>query len=202
MRDPEATRSEILWVAFREVHMRGFQAASISEILQKTSVTKGAFFHYFPTKNDLGYAIVDEILTRLTLDRWVHPLEAYANPLRGIIQNLKKVLDSTPEEDFVMGCPLNNLIQEMSSVDPIFHKKLRTVIDLWIDGIASHLERGKAAGYLRRTIDVHRVAEFVVTLQEGSFGMAKAMHSSEIFRSNYATLKEYLESLRVLKERR
>ncbi len=45
-----ATRQVILEAAYEEIHARGFQGASLSKILSSTSLTKGALYHYFPTK--------------------------------------------------------------------------------------------------------------------------------------------------------
>ena len=109
----------------------------MNDILAKTDLTKGAFFHHFPTKQDLGYAIVDEILKRMTLERWIYPLEKYENPLRGIADNLKQVVEN--DEDLSLGCPLNNLIQEMSTVDPVFRDKLRDVLEVWISGVPARM---------------------------------------------------------------
>ena len=57
-RDLEKSRKEILAVAFFEVFTHGFQGVSVDDIVKKTSMTKGAFFHHFRTKLDLGYALV------------------------------------------------------------------------------------------------------------------------------------------------
>jgi TetR/AcrR family transcriptional regulator, transcriptional repressor for nem operon len=195
MRDPERTRAEILGAAFEEVYHRGFQASSVDEIVAKTTVTKGAFFHYFPTKNDLGYAIADEILKEMTLDRWIRPLAAYQNPVQGVINRFRKIIESTPEEKMALGCPLNNLTQEMSAVDPVFRDKLRSVLQVWIDGTENYLRKARAEGYLKKDIDPRRLAEFVVMVEEGSFAIVKNLRDRKIFWSLYESLREYLDSV-------
>jgi len=200
MRDPEKTRTEILNAAFDEVYHRGFQASSVNEIVAKTHLTKGAFFHYFPTKNDLGYTIIDEILTELTLDRWTRPLAAYRNPVQGIVSRFKKIIESTPDERMRLGCPLNNLTQEMSSVDPVFREKLLTVMELWIDETERYLKKAKAAGYLKADVSPRQVAEFVVMVEEGSFAMVKNLRDKNVYWSLYESLKRYLESVSAARE--
>jgi TetR/AcrR family transcriptional regulator, transcriptional repressor for nem operon len=194
-RDPVKTRTHILSVAFSEIFQRGFQGVSIDEIIAQTEVTKGAFFHYFSTKQDLGYAIVDEILKDMTLNRWIRPLAAYKNPVSGIIRQLKKIIDDTTEEQMALGCPLNNLIQEMSSVDPVFRDKLNVVLTLWIDEIEKYLKKAREEGYVKRTVDTRQAAEFIVTLHEGGFGIAKSMRDKKIWFSLYGSLRKYLESI-------
>jgi TetR/AcrR family transcriptional regulator, transcriptional repressor for nem operon len=193
--DPEKTRKQILDVAFQEIYHHGFQGVSINEIVAKTDVTKGAFFHYFPTKNALAYAIVDEMLKEMTLDRWVRPLAAYQNPVQGIITRFKKIIENTPEDSIKYGCPLNNLTQEMSSVDPVFREKLGEVLNLWIDETEKYVKLAQERGYLSKKVSPREVAEFVVMVEEGSFGMVKNLRDKQVYWSLFNSLKQYLESL-------
>lgn len=196
IRDAARTRAKILDCAFREIFRKGYQGVSVDDIVARTGLTKGAFFHHFPTKRALGYALVDETLRELTRARWLSPLDAYDDALTGIPANLGKIIDATPPERLALGCPLNNLIQEMSSVDPVFRDKLRGVLELWISGVESRLRDAQRKGYLKKGTDPRRVAEFVVTNHEGAFGMAKSLRDARAFRSLQTSLKAYLDSLR------
>lgn len=195
IRNPEETRAKILEVAFMEVFQNGFQGVSVNDIVDKTGLTKGAFFHHFPTKEALGYAIVDEILTEMTLARWIRPLDDYENPLEGIVTNLKKIIDNSPDDTFALGCPLNNLIQEMSSVDPVFREKLHAVLEIWISGIELNLKRAQARGYLKKQLNTRHLAEFIVMNHEGAYGMIKIVRDRKVFRALHSQLKEYLASV-------
>jgi TetR/AcrR family transcriptional repressor of nem operon len=195
LRDREKTRAEILNVGFWEIYKNGFNGVSVNDIIAKTSVTKGAFFHYFPTKNDLGYAIADEILKDMIMERWIKPLAAYKNPIQGITTRLKKIIESTNEEELGLGCPLNNLIQEMSSVDPIFRDKLQNTLELWISEIEKQLKKAQTLGYLKKSANPRQVAEFVVMAHEGGFAMSKSFRSKKLFMSIYHSLKDHLDSL-------
>ncbi len=197
MRDPEKTRASILGAAFEEIYHRGFHDASVNDIVARTSLTKGAFFHYFSTKNDLGYAIADEVLREMVLDRWIRPLAAYKNPVQGIISRFRKIIESTPDEHIALGCPLNNLTQEMSSVDPVFREKLLAVIQLWISETEKYLKKAQAEGYLSQDVNPRQVAEFVVMVEEGAFAMVKNLRDKKVYWSLYDSLKRYLESISV-----
>ncbi len=87
-RDPERTRERLLQAAFRKVYRSGFQSAGV-EILGAANVTKGALYYHFDSKEDLGYAIVEEIIAKFTHEKWLVPLERGKNPidtLIGIVQ--------------------------------------------------------------------------------------------------------------------
>lgn len=191
-RNLEKTRAHIMEAAFIQIYRNGFQGVSVADIVEKTNVTKGAFFHHFPTKQALGYAIVDETLREMTLERWIRPLAAYRNPVRGILNQLKKNIDAMTEDSLVLGCPLNNLIQEMSSVDPVFSEKLRSVMGMWIDELEKYLRKAQSGGYLIQTADPRQLAEFVVMVHEGVFGMAKSLKNKKVMWSIYGSLREHL----------
>lgn len=192
-RDLERSRREILEVAFLEVFSRGFQGVSVDEIVKKTSMTKGAFYHHFPTKLDLGYALVDEVIRPLAIDRWVAPLEKYENPLEGILKQMKDLIGGADPDELRLGCPLNNLVQEMAPVDEGFRARLQVALNAWINGIEVHLKRAQKNGYLRKDVSPSQVAHFVVMSHEGFYGLLKGLGDPRAFRTLYDSMKSYFE---------
>jgi TetR/AcrR family transcriptional repressor of nem operon len=194
-RNLQKSRQEILDAAFWEVFTRGFQGVSIDDIVKKTSMTKGAFYHQFPTKLDLGYALVDEVIRPMTYARWIGPLKDYKNPLEGILELLKILIGKAPSEELQYGCPLNNLIQEMAPVDEEFQKRLEAALRYWIEGMEAELNRAKKDGYLRSDVNTKQVAHFVVMAHEGFYGMLKALNDRKAFNALFDSLKSYFEIL-------
>lgn len=194
-RDAERTRQEILDAAFDAVYANGFRATTVDDIVAKAGVTKGAFFHYFPTKNDVGYAIADETLGRMMLDRWIRPLAAYRNPLQGMIVRFKKLMEATSDEVLALGCPLNNLTQEMSPIDPIFREKLRAVLMLSISETEKYLRKAQKEGFMRPGVDTRMAAEFIVMCQEGSAALVKNLKDRKVYTSLYDGFRRFLESI-------
>lgn len=181
--------------AFDEIYANGFRATSIDDIVAKAGVTKGAFFHYFPTKNDVGYAIADEVLGRMMLDRWIRPLAAYRNPVQGMIVRFKKLMEATSDKVLALGCPLNNLTQEMSPIDPIFREKLRAVMMLSINETEKYLRKAQKDGFLKPGVDPRMAAEFAVMCQEGSAALVKNLKDRKAYRSLYDGYRRFLESI-------
>ena len=58
----DTTRTKLLWAAFAEFYRNGFQGGSLNHIVETAGATKGALFHHFAGKQDLGYAVLDEII--------------------------------------------------------------------------------------------------------------------------------------------
>src|SRR6516225_2018670 len=85
LRDPHRTRERLRRAGFREVYRSGFQSASIDTILAATNVTKGALYYHFDRKEDLGHAIVEELVAKLPQDTWLLPLQRGKNPIDALI---------------------------------------------------------------------------------------------------------------------
>lgn len=195
-RNLEKSREEILEVAFMEVFSRGFQGVSVDDIVKKTSLTKGAFYHQFPTKLDLGYALVDEVIKPMIIQRWIRPLDHYSDPLEGILDRLKALIGKANPVELKLGCPLNNLVQEMAPVDAKFKEHLQIALNLWIDEMNDQLKRAKKAGLLKDGINTRQVAHFVVMAHEGFYGMLKGLDDPKAFDALFDSLKRYFETIR------
>jgi AcrR family transcriptional regulator len=198
-RDPEKTRAHILNAAFLEIYRHGFNGVGVRDLAAKADVTIGAFFHYFPTKNHVAYAIIDEIIYTGIMDRWIKPLAAYKNPLQGILKCFKNTFENWPDELVSLGCPLNNLTQELSASDDSIKAKTQVVLKDWIKKTEEHLQRAKEGGYLVKNVNTQELAEFIVTFQEGTFAMGKALNDRRIFVSMYKNFKLHIESISTTK---
>jgi len=195
-RDPDGTRDKLLKAAFEEIYRRGFQAASLDTILAKAGVTKGALYHHFPDKASLGYAVVDEVVKGLLLERWGVLEPPSGDPVTALQRILRGRAASVTNREVELGCPLNNLAQEMSPLDQRFRRGVNATFDIWTGAVAKDLERGQANGVVRRDVDAQKIAAFVVASIEGSFGLAKGAQSAAMLRSNLEVLSSFLDSLR------
>jgi TetR/AcrR family transcriptional regulator, transcriptional repressor for nem operon len=189
------TRRAILDAAFSEFQAHGFHASSVDAILEQTQLTKGALFHQFASKLELGYAVVDEVIAPMTDARWIAPLAAFENPLQGILHELRTNIADAPQAMLNLGCPLNNLIQEMANSDREFRRRLRRVLETWIDGIEAHVKRGQRSGHVPRSIDARELAEYVVLSLEGVFGIIKVMGDKSVLPSLTKAMETYFASV-------
>lgn len=194
-RDLEKTRAAILEAAFLLVLKHGFQGVSVDDIVKETRFTKGAFYYLFPTKLDLGYALVDEVVRPLIINRWITPLEDFENPLEGMLTQMQKLIGGSPPELLKLGCPLNNLVQEMAPLDTGFKRRLRSALDLWVTETERHLQRAKAGGFLKSSVDAKEAAHFIVMAHEGFYGLIKGLDKPEAFAELFASLRIYFQAI-------
>lgn len=195
-RNPVQTRQTILEAALHEIHRNGFQAASLSNILAKTGLTKGALYHHFPNKLALGYVLVEELLKEMVSENWLRPLETCEDPIQCLQEIFKILSKQMKPEDILHGCPINNLALEMSPMDQGFRQRINEIYDLWRKGIADAFLRGQVNGKVSKKISPLNAATFIVASLAGTRSIAKNFQSQEVLLSCGESLINYLETLR------
>jgi AcrR family transcriptional regulator len=195
-RAPEATRQKILESAFAEFYRHGFQGGSLNRIVEAAQVTKGALFHHFRDKEAVGYAVVDEVIGPLLEQRWLAPLAETDRPVVALKRAFRRYIQEDAESGhFALGCPLNNLAQEMSPLDEGFHERIDALYRRWRQAVGAALERGIEAGTVRDDVAASQVAALVVAAQMGIWGSAKSSRNAALMAQAGESLCHYLESL-------
>ncbi len=191
----DLTREKILQAAAAEIHRQGFQAASIAHILASTGLTKGALYHHFPSKQALGLAVVDEVVRTGFEERLLNPLREADEPLDTLLAYMDRRIRDLSDDAFELGCPLNNLVQEMSSVDDEFKTHLDHILQAWQAVTEQALIKGQSQDRIRQDVDCEAAALFIVSAWEGCWGMAKNRQSARTFRLCMAQLRQFVLSL-------
>ena len=195
-RNPENTRMKILGAASQEMHRYGFQGMRIDQVLKKTGLNKGALYHHFSSKQVLGYAVLDELIRERITELFITPLKDYSNPLDGIYTIFEGIGHSATNKSLTLGCPLNNLAQEMSPIDEGFRKRIEKIFQSWQMAISDALISGQKQGFVKLSIHVEDSATFILSSVEGAIGMTKNHQNKDIFFRCSKELKRYLDSLK------
>jgi TetR/AcrR family transcriptional regulator, transcriptional repressor for nem operon len=196
-RAPEATRRKILEAAFVEFYANGFQGGSLNHIVDAAGTTKGALFHHFDGKQELGYAVMDDIVGPLLLARWLEPVANSNDPISDIQHAFRRYVEADiASGHWLQGCPLNNLAQEMSPLDEGFHARINRLYELWRERYAAALARGIDAGTVRASIEPKHVAALIVAAQMGIWGTGKSSRDPGVMRQAADGACDYLASLR------
>ena len=196
-RDPVATRNALLNAAFAEIYEHSFQGASVQRILARTKVTKGAFFHHFPSKVAMGHAVLDEIIAKTIEEQWIQPLETSDDPLHAIEQAFERAIQRHLDAPAILGCPLNNLSQEMALLDPGFRQRAQSIFSRWIEANRRALQKAQALDLIRQNLDVELLAQQIVAIIQGTNSLAKATQSSDTLYSGLNNLRSILKPLRI-----
>jgi TetR/AcrR family transcriptional repressor of nem operon len=193
----DATRQKIVGAAFAEFYRNGFQGGSLNHIVETAGTTKGALFHHFSGKQELGYAVVDEIIEPLLMQRWLDPVVDSTDPIADIKRAFRKyVKEDIDSGNWVQGCPLNNLAQEMSPLDEGFRTRIDKLYTTWRHDYAAALAKGMKAGTVKEDVAPRSVAAMLVAAQMGIWGTGKSSQSKAVMMQATDAICDYLDSLK------
>jgi len=182
--NPETdTRSRILATARDMFHSRSYADVGIQEICAGAKVQKGSFYHFFPSKQDLAMAVIDDMA-----DDWAHGFvaEAFDQNLPPL-ERLDYMIDAAyywqkaakDIEGRMPGCLFGNLALEMSTRDEVMRAKLNAVFDKAMDKFRLALDEAVAAGALA-AMDTEATATAMLAYLEGIILLAKARNEPEV----------------------
>jgi len=197
-RNAEQTREKILLATFEIIYRHGFQGMRVEQVLKATNLAKGALYHHFKGKQALGYAVVEEVLMTDVNNRWIEPLSHCDDPLIGIKQILDNECAAVPDEMLSLGCPLNNISQEMAGIDDGFKERLMTIYTAWNDGIETALADGITKGYVRADVKPQITAAFIISAMQGIIGTVKCVQDKPMMIALKDELVSYIMNLRAI----
>lgn len=175
-------REAIIFTAAGLIHQHGYNKVGIKSILDELSIPKGSFYHYFKSKEDLGVAIIDVYINdtkgcTLSVTQDLEGLKAFY----GVFFDRLKALS------LQRGCPVGNLILELSDENEVFRSKLFEWYDMLLQWTASILE----AEGIDKSLDKARA---LTAAFEGTMMLSKLDKDSVHFDIFYnITLRAILE---------
>ena len=69
------TQDLIINTSFELFYEKGYNATSIPDVMKKTSLSKGAFYHHFKNKHEIGTRVIEVIIKRRIKEGFIDPLK-------------------------------------------------------------------------------------------------------------------------------
>ena len=189
------TRLMILQKAADLIYKRGYQATSVDDIIAVTNVTKGAFFYHFKSKDDMGVAMVNEVVRPAMRHFFLEPLRKAKDPVQTILRVMKQLLLESPLQ-VNYGCPAGNLADEMASWNAGFNRALSGLTDELQEVLAELIQKGKESGEIRKTVNGRQVAKFIMAGYWGIRIIGKVEKNNEGYKVYLKELRAYLKGLK------
>lgn len=193
--DPEGMRRRLLDVAAEAFQSRTYQGTGMHELMREAGVTGGALYHHFPTKKALALAVIRDRVAGEVEETWIEPVRTAPDAIDGIAGVFDRIAVGLRRRGAVSGCPLNNLVLELSLADPEIRSAMNAVFEAWRAAIAARLRADQAAGRLAPA-DADDLAAFVVAAYSGAMAQAKAQQDAAPLDACARQLIRSLEGLR------
>ncbi|GAB2684808.1 TetR/AcrR family transcriptional regulator [Mucilaginibacter koreensis] len=187
------TRLMILQKSFDLVYERGFQATSIDDIIATTQVTKGAFFYHFKNKEDMGLALIKEVMQPNMLPFMTASLQKTGNIRTDIYEMMKSLLHA-PFFKVAYGCPAMNMIEEMAPLNAAFQAALSKLVLQWQQALEQAIQEAQKQGQLNPNHNAKHIAMYISANYSGARNMGKVFGKSA-YISFLKEFKKYTSQL-------
>ncbi len=161
----EETRTRILAAATQAFAREGYDATGVAEICDAAGVSKGAFYHHFPTKQAVFLTLLEDYLTEVDRN-----LEAAMVDSSSVAQGFLQMVEQVGGVFRTAGERLPMFLEfwTQASRDPLIREVVIAPYKRYQDYFAGLIRRGIEDGSLRQT-DPDMAARALVSLAVGLF---------------------------------
>jgi TetR/AcrR family transcriptional repressor of nem operon len=196
MRQPEATKANILKKSGHLFNTQGYKSTSISDITTATGLTKGAIYRHFKNKNELekeALLFLSQSMFGFMRDRIKKETTAPAK-LRALFGFFETYISNPPIKG---GCPLLNVSTEADDAHPSLRKQAVVILDLLRGSIITILSNGIKYGQLKSTINKEYYASVIIAMLEGAIMMSKLRGNNQDIKMCIRHLEEMAKEMAV-----
>ena len=178
-------REKLIESAVELIHSRSYSEVGVNELCQHAGVKKGSFYHFFPSKQDLTLAALDQFMEMFRREFSgpsfagdLSASERIQQVFEVMYQHQRTTLDATGH---VWGCPVGNLALELSTQDEPIRQKVQQVFEMMMQMVEQVLQKAVSNGELPE-MDITTTAQALLAYFEGVLLISKTWNDPEIIR--------------------
>ena len=199
-RDGTSTRERLLDSAQRLVLDQGFSATSVDQVIEEATSSKGAFFHHFPTKHDLGRALVARYAAADIehLHAFMAAAEAETDDPAGQLITFLRLFEDVADDlvaEQQSSCLYVSFIHDRQLVGDGGTDVIIEAVQVWRDVLRAKLEAAAHVRGLPDDIDLADLADHVFVTFEGAFILGRTMRDGRHMRAQLRVLRQLLQAV-------
>jgi len=176
-------------------YKNGYYNTSIDDILKSLSLSKGAFYYHFQSKEDFFVSIVQNLIVRKVYSMLIEPIEGKENPFTVIEKCFENALETAEHNDMDYGFILSNFISEFNRRNTVISNYLMDIYKVWEVNLISILQKGKSDGYVDRHVDSEGVATYLISSYMGVRTLMVQGNCRNLRYKYMQQLRQYFNSL-------
>jgi len=190
------TQELIINKSFDLFYEKGYNATSIPDIMKKTSLSKGAFYHHFKNKHEIGKKVIEVIIRKRIKEGFIDPLSETHNQVPELLLDVfTNRIKNYSEREKALGCPANNLIGEIGYSEEDFRIILKTLIEEWREALIKTIDVGKQRGEINSKVNSSSVAISLICAFEGVRSVRKVYDDDVIFNEFMESMGSFIKNL-------
>jgi TetR/AcrR family transcriptional repressor of nem operon len=193
--DQLSAREKILVAAFSVIRTKGYCASTIDDLCGVAGVTKGAFFHHFGCKEDLGVSAAEYWTERNVQFFGQAPYQKLSDPLDQLLGYVDFRLSLLVGEAPEYTCLVGTMVQEIYHPDSKIREACKESIFSHAASLEAFIQRAKDLYQPKATWSVKSLALHTQCVIQGAFILAKADNDLSRAVESLGHLRSYIELL-------
>jgi len=195
MRNPEETRNYIIEVAAPVFNKNGYAGTSLSDVLEQTTLTKGAIYHHFENKDELALAALEYNL-RFVSDANFAAVKEKTHSCDKLTTFAEVFLKNYDIMKQMGGCPVVNAAIDSDDVNEQIKNRVCRFIKMWRKSVKDIIEQGKSRSEIRPGTDAESFAMNFISTIEGSLAISKVTDDRKFLENAVALVKSLVAGIR------
>jgi TetR/AcrR family transcriptional repressor of nem operon len=190
------TKRKLVDAGVKLMRARGYNATTVDDICADAGVTKGGFFHYFKSKDDIAHTALAHFHEARMKSYEDAPFRKLADPLDRVFGRLDFVKSSIGGEHHVTkGCLIGMFAQELAVTNPEIGDVCQNYFGRMVRDFSRDLAEAKAAHAPDAKFDPKGLAQLYLAIVQGSLMLAKIAGGNEVLRDNIEQFRNHLRFL-------
>lgn len=171
---PEFDRGEVLDNALNLFWSDGYEASSISRLLEVMNLNRGSLYGSFGSKAELFRVVLDHYMAYLQGQLFNSTLVGVEDPCEAITSFFEKAFFEPDQSQLANGCLLFNAVSELNNNEPELAGKAIESIH-WIRQLFyTRLLQARQLGKIGSDQDIESLADYMIALVAGLRTMCKS----------------------------
>ena len=177
--DKEEKKQAILAKSRDIMYLKGYNATGVQEIADAAGIPKGSFYNYFENKEQFAIELMEcycqqgcDQMEMIFSMKELTPLARISLMFDSMIEHF------TREEKFTKGSFIGNISQEMGDMSEPISRAAEDNYRRIVEHIKMILQEAKDVGEVKETLDVDKMANFILNSKEGAMVRMKASKDS------------------------
>lgn len=188
-------RRRILDAALNVIRAQGYSATSVDDLCKAAGVTKGAFFHHFASKEELGVAAAQhwsDMTGGLFAGADYH---RHADPLDRVLGYIDFRRDILAGEVSEFTCLVGTMVQEIYDTHPDLRAACNRTIASHVATLVEDIRQAREMHAPDADWSAESLAWHTQAVLQGAFILAKAKGGAAIAADSVRHLRRYVEML-------
>jgi len=190
------TKRKLVNAGVKLMRARGYSATTVDDICADAGVTKGGFFHYFKSKDEIAQTALTHFHEAKVQDYEAAPFRQLADPLDRVFGRLDYVKESVGGKGQVTkGCLIGVFAQELAFTNLEIRDVCQDFFARIVRDVAQDLAEAKTVHAPDAKFDPKAVAQFQLAIVQGSLLLAKIAGNNDVVRDNIEQFRSYVKLL-------